>query len=114
MWVSTAIYFSACSAVIWVGFRLYAKTLMYLGRRGSIAKNIAGLAVYVVFACLLVSPMFIAFSLIEPWRLAFDTEWNYRLYFMSCFLLAVVPGGIYFKNNYLSDLKTLGYFSNSK
>ncbi|MGI2030482.1 hypothetical protein [Endozoicomonas acroporae] len=111
MWILTAIYFLAFSAVIWAGFWLYAKALMYLGRRGFIAKNIVGLVVYIAFACLLVSPMFMAFSLIEAWSLAFNTDKYYMFYFLFCFLLAVVPGGIYFKNNYLNDLKSLGYFA---
>jgi uncharacterized SAM-binding protein YcdF (DUF218 family) len=110
-WILTAVYFLCYVPVIWVGFLLYAKSLIYLGKKGFFAKNIIGFIVYIFFACLLISPLFIAFTMIDSWRMEFKTNNFYMIYFMVCFLLVPFPGGIYFKNKYLSNLKRLGYFS---
>ena len=110
IWLLTAVYFLVFSAVIWVGFWLYAKVLIYLGRRGSIAKNIIGFIVYILFACFLVLPLFMALSL-DGWREAYNSNLLYMIYLGMCFVFSIIPGGRHFKNNYLSDLKRLGYFA---
>lgn len=111
IWILTAIYFLLCSLVLCFGFWLYGKALTYLGKSGVIIKNLGGFVVYVLFACLLVAPFFIAFSYIGQWREAFNSNPIYMIYFMLLFLLAAVPGGIYFKKHYLRELKKLGYFA---
>jgi hypothetical protein len=111
LWILTAVYFLLYSMVIWLGFVLYAKSLLYLGKAGKIAKNLVGFFVYVLFACFLVSPLFIAFSFVESWRVEFNSNQAYMIYFLLCFLSAPIPGGFYFKRRYLNNLKALGYFA---
>jgi hypothetical protein len=111
IWILTAIYFLLCSSVLWLGFWLYGKALAYLGKSGVVIKNFGGFVVYVLFACLLVSPLFLALSSMAQWREAFNSNPVYMVYFMLLFLLAAVPGGLYFKKHYLSKLKELGYFA---
>lgn len=110
IWILTAIYFLVFSAVIWVGFWLFAKALMYLGCHGFVAKNTIGFIVYILFACFLVVPLFIALSL-DSWREAQNSNLYYMVYLGVCFVFSIIPGGLHFKNNYLSDLKRLGYFA---
>ena len=110
IWILTAVYFLVFSAVIWVGFCLYAKALMYLGCRGFIVRNIIGFIVYILFPCFLVIPLFIALSL-DGWREAQNSNLYYMVYLGMCFVFSIIPGGLHFKNNYLSDLKSLGYFA---
>jgi len=110
IWFLTAVYFLVFSAVIWVGFWLYAKALMYLGCRGFVAKNIIGLIVYILFACFLVAPLFIALSF-DSWREAQNSNLYYMVYLGVCFVFSIIPGGVHFKNSYLNDLKNLGYFA---
>lgn len=111
IWILTAIYFLLCSAVLWLGFWLYGNALTHLGKAGSVTKNLGGFVVYVLFACVLVAPLFIAFSFMEDWRESFNLYPLYMIYFLLLFLLAAVPGGLYFKKHFLNRLKELGYFA---
>ena len=110
IWILTAGFFLAFSMVIWVGFWLYANALIYLGCRGFIAKNIISFIVYILFACFLVTPLFIALSL-DSWREAQNSNLYYMLYLGMCFIFSIIPGGLHFKNNYLNILRNLGYFT---
>lgn len=112
IFVMTAVYFSLWSIVIWLGFYLYAKTLLRLGNSGW-KKHIFGFLAYALLACLLVSPLLIAFSFIESWRAEFSSNYLYMVYFLICFLVTPLLGGFYFRSNYLGALKSLGYFSKS-
>ena len=111
IWILTAIYFLLCSAVLWFGFWFYGKALAYLGKTGIVIRNLGGLFVYVLFACVLVAPLFIALNFIGQWREEFHSNPIYMIYVMLLFLFAAVPGGLYFKKHYLSELKELGYFA---
>ncbi len=113
IWLLTAVYFILCAAILWFGFYLYGRTLTYLGRLGIVTKILGGLVAYVVFACVLVAPMFIAFNFMEEWLAAFKTSPVYMIYFMFLFILSAVPGGVYFKNYYLVNLRKLGFFAKS-
>ncbi|WP_147232530.1 hypothetical protein [Marinobacter nauticus] len=111
IWILTALYFFICSVLLWLGFWLYGKALMYLGGAGTIAKNLGGFVVYVLFACLLVAPLFVAFGFMEGWREEFNSNLLYMVYFLLLFVLAAAPGGLYFKKHYLNTLRKLGYFA---
>ncbi|MDO6583431.1 hypothetical protein Q4491_19000 [Photobacterium sp. 2_MG-2023] len=111
MWLLTAIYFLLYSFVLWGGFIIYGKSLLYLGKSGGGLKFFGGFIIYAVFSCVLVSPLFLALTMIDDWRESFKLNPIYTIYFFVLFLLASVPGGIYFKKHYLSDLKKLGYFA---
>lgn len=110
IWTHTAAYFAAFSVVHWLGFWLYARALLSLGRNGGLAKSLFSFIVYLLFAALLVSPLFIAFSSMETWRLAFNEDSRYTAYFLIGFLIAPLPGGLYFRRHYLHRLRNLGYF----
>ncbi|BBK14977.1 MULTISPECIES: hypothetical protein [Gammaproteobacteria] len=110
MWIVTAMYFVVVSGLLLVGFVVYGKTLFFLGRSGAFAKYVGGGIVYVLFACVLVAPLFIAPVFINGWREAFNSNVVYAVYFMVLFVLAALPGGLYFKKNFLSRLRRLGYF----
>lgn len=111
IWFLTASYFVFCSLVFWLGFWLYGKTLMYIGKRSVMTKNLGGFFVYILFSCVLVAPLFVAFSFIEQWRVEFRSNPYYMIYFLFLFGLATAPGGIYFKTCCLNGLKKLGYFA---
>jgi hypothetical protein len=111
IWTETAVYFLACSAALWFAFGLYGKTLMYLGRKSKSAKAILGLLVYVAFACVVVSPMFMAEAFIDGVRATVTSNNLYFVYFLLLFGLAPVPGLLRFRRHYLSDLRALGYFT---
>ncbi|MBN7824109.1 hypothetical protein [Bowmanella dokdonensis] len=114
IWILTAIYFFVCSVVLWLGFWIYGKALQHLGRAGSIAKNLGGFVVYLLFACFLVSPLFVAFSFVENLRWEFTSNPLYMVYFLLLFLLSATPGGLYFKKRFLNELRELGYFAKKR
>lgn len=109
----TLIYFTFSSIVIWVGFVVYAKPLLFFGKFGYIGKYVGGMICYVLFACFIVSPLFYGLY-IEAWRLAFNSNVLCMLFFMICYLLSLVPGGLFFKKFYLRRLRALGYFKARK
>lgn len=113
IWPLTLVYFTFSSIVICVGFLVYAKLLLFFGKFGYIGKYVGGTMCYVLFACFLVSPLFYGLY-IEAWRLAFNLNVVYMLFFMVCYLLSLVPGGLFFKKHYLQKLRALGYFKARK
>lgn len=113
IWLLTLVYFISSSIVIWVGFLVYAKLLLYFGKLGYAGKYVGGTICYLLFACYIVSPLFYGLY-IEAWRLAFNSNIMYMLFFMVCYLLSLVPGGLFFKKHYLRKLRTLGYFKARK
>lgn len=111
IWITTAIYSLLCSALLWIGFWLYGKALVYLGRSGVVIKSLGGFVVYMLFACVLVSPFFLAPVFIENWRDEVKSNVFYFVYFGICYLISVAPGGFYFRKRYLIELKEFGYFA---
>ncbi len=107
IWLSTTVYFLIFSIIIWFGFCCYGITLQYFGKCGFVTKKIGGIIIYLIFSCLLVSPLFIAFSFFEYWLEEFRLNPVYMIYFITLFLSSAVPGGMYFKNNYLNNLRRL-------
>ncbi|MFV8382844.1 hypothetical protein ACNO5E_01955 [Vibrio parahaemolyticus] len=110
IWAVTLTYFVVASVIHWGGFILYGKALSFMGESGTFAKYVGGVIVYMLFACVLVAPLFIAPVFINGWREAFNSNVVYAVYFMVLFVLAALPGGLYFKKNFLSRLRRLGYF----
>lgn len=109
----TTLYFLVCSIAIWLGFAFYGRMLLLLGGKGWFNKNILGFIIYFLFACYLILPILIAFDQFEDWRVRFVADRLYMTYFCMCFILSVVPGGIYFFRKYMADLRAAGYFSKS-
>lgn len=105
--------FTATSLIFWAGFVLYASLLLIFGRLGNIARVIGGGATYLAFALLLVLPILIGLS-INNWREAFNENFWFMFFFMACYILSILPGGIFFKKHYLQKLKTAGYFRERK
>ena len=111
IWTLTVIYFLLCSLVLLLGFWLYGKALTYFGKSGVVIKNMGGFVVYVLFSCVLVSPLLIVFIFIEQWLEKLNANTIYMIYFIFLYLLSAVPGGIYFKKYHFSELRKLGYFA---
>ncbi len=77
---------------------------------GKVIQIIGGLFTYLLFACLILSPLFVASKYFEGRGVDYSADKIYVAYFMICYFLSVVPGIIYFKKKRLSELKDLGYF----
>ena len=111
LWLGTAVGFGAYSAVIWVAFWLYAITLLKLPALGRFAKYILGMIIYLLFIFIIVSPILIGFIWIESLKDKFNSSAIFMVYVLICYLGSVVPGGLYFKKNYLNRLRMQGYFT---
>lgn len=96
---------------MWIGFWSYGKALAYLGKCGPVARNLGGFFVYLMFSCLLVSPVFLALTYLESWREEFNNNLIYIVYFMFLFLISTAPGAFHFKRYYFRGLQEMGYFS---
>jgi len=98
--------------VIGIGFVLYANILIYIGQKSKLVKIPLGILAYFLFSCLLISPALMVSNCIDNWREEFDSNNLYFFFFFILFVLTPVPGWVLFKKQYLSKLKTLGYFTN--
>jgi hypothetical protein len=99
------------SIILWIGFLVYAKILFYVGTSGFIVKIFGGFCAYLLFAGLLVAPLFLGLSIVGEWRHYFNTNTPYATYFIFLFLASTVPGALYFKRHHLENLRKLGYFT---
>ena len=111
IWINTTIYYCASGAVMWIGFWLYARLLMNVGKATRPTKYILAILIYLFFACLLVSPLLIALRLFPDWQEEVRNNNYYMIYFLGCYVLSLLPGGIHFKKHHLSSLKDHGFFS---
>lgn len=113
-WAYTATYFFSYAIVFCIGFYLYGQALLLLGKSGAIIRNLGAFIVYGVFSVFLVSPFFMPFSFLEEWRVIIKDDAVFMFYFGLCYILSIIPGGVYFKVRFLADLRHLGYFQRNQ
>ena len=111
IWVSTFLFFFGSSAIIFVGFHLYAKALISLHRANKIVKHIASIILYVIFSLVLICPILFCLATFPEWKEEFNANYIYMLFLLSCYGVALVPG--MFKCRYLESLRYMGYFNKS-
>jgi len=97
---------------MFVGFVIYGNVLLAVGKFGDKIKYFIANLVYLLFAVLIVSP-FAIFAFMEDWRLAFNNDNAYMVFFLLCYVFCLIPGGIFFKKKYIKNLQAIGFFKSS-
>lgn len=110
IWLNTFLFFMANSVVFTAGFVVYAIILSLAGKSGKVVKVFGGFLAYLIFAALLVSPLFWDASVVIEFRKSVKSDDIYFFYFFVCYALSIIPGALLFKRKYLAGLKRLGYF----
>lgn len=111
IWINTALFFMAYSLVFVTGFIVYAGILFMTGRTAKVVRIFVGGTAYLLFAALLVSPLFLKADVTSDFQNMVKADDTYFIYFFVCYALSIVPGALIFKRKYLSGLKKLGYFA---
>lgn len=111
IWINTALFFMAYSLVFVAGFIVYAVILSMTGRSAKVVRVVGGGSAYLLFAALLVSPLFWNSEATSEFRKMVKADDIYFIYFFVCYALSIVPGALMFKRKYLPGLKKLGYFA---
>lgn len=109
--LNTALFFMAYSLVFVTGFIVYAAILSMTGRSVKVVRAIGGGTAYLLFAGLLVSPLFLKADVTTEFQNMVKTDDTYFVYFFVCYALSIVPGALIFKRKHLAGLKKLGYFA---
>ncbi|MBX9847750.1 MAG: hypothetical protein K2X64_00545 [Rhodocyclaceae bacterium] len=111
LWLQVLAYFVIWSILMVASFAAYAKLLRFVARFSDPIKLLLGLTIYIVFACILVLPL-AGLAMNEKWRLAVNSSSAFAVAFLGGYLLAMVPGAVYFRRRHMDALKGLGYFQN--
>ncbi len=110
IWAETIAIACAGLVVLYLAARFYVAVLLYLGSRFNGAlKAIAGFLVYVLFAVVLVSPLF--FMIGNSHR--YPTQkgnWVYLLFEGACFLMSASCAVWYVFKVKIRELRANGYY----
>lgn len=111
IWLITLLFFMISMALTWLAFILYARSFRAIGHANDFLKHIASLLIYSLFAAFIVTPLILGLMLLPDVNQSFSEESVFMVFYLSCYILSLLPGLFYFKHVHLKSLRELGFFN---
>ena len=110
IWTETIGIAGVGLVALYLAAKLYVVSLLYLGARlKGVVKTIAGFIVYVLFAVVLLSPLFLMIGNSHRYPVQKES-WGYILFSIICFLLSVSWAIWYVFKVKINELREYGYY----
>lgn len=107
------LYFAVWAVALVPAFAAYARALIFSAKCPQPFRMMLSFFVYLLFSCILISPLALGLAVHEPWRLMIGSHSLFAISFLALYLFSILPGALRFKRVHLASLKAIGYFKNS-